>query len=195
MNFLANAPSFLRDFFKALFELPFFGKLLAQFLGFDDEKDATAKLDEELRQRKSLGALREFGQVKNLEGQVRDGKNKGEIKMLEGKDLSGIDRKSLERFFQFTKEAKAKDATKEFWSEIFNDGKVTIKGAGAEGKDEIYELKEKITEKDLDDNYKSLYKKLNKLADIRADRERDEREQENKAPAAPAPAPQNTPAQ
>jgi hypothetical protein len=79
MNFLAEAPSFLVEFFKWLLSFDFIAKLL----GYKDGTDALGLIDEELKQRKSLNILREFGKVTPLEGgQSKDGKYSGKIDIL-----------------------------------------------------------------------------------------------------------------
>lgn len=82
MDFLASGPDFLKDIFRWLLELPFIGKMLAMFLGYSNQKEAISGLDEELRQRKSLNTLREFGMVTDVDGKVREGKYMGKIDLL-----------------------------------------------------------------------------------------------------------------
>lgn len=95
--------------------------------------------------------------------------------MLEGKDLSLVKHKNLINFFKFTKE-QGLDMDASFWSEIFNEGKVAVKGEKGE-KDTVFELSSKITERDLDKNFEGLYKKLNELQD---ESERRNKEEVNK---------------
>lgn len=83
MEFLANGPGFLVDFLRWIFEsLPFLGNIIAKMMGYRDIDDANKGLDDELRQRKSLGVLREFGRVTEVTGAVRDGKHMGKIELL-----------------------------------------------------------------------------------------------------------------
>jgi len=165
MNFLANAPSFLVDFFKWLLSFDF----IAKFLGYNGtQEEREWQLDNELKQRRSLGILQEFGQVSDVrEGKIentkKSGKYSGDIKTLEGKDLSGISRKKLTPFFQFTKEEGVDIETKEFWMGVFNEGKIV--GKNSKWEIEEYRLKKIINSKDLDKNYEGLYEKLNDLLD------------------------------
>lgn len=159
MDFLANAPSFLVDFFKWLLSFDFIAKLLG-YSGTKEEKES--QFEEERRQRKSLGLLREFGKVTSVEGKTRDGENSGKIKMLEGHDLSKISRKRLSDFFTFTKEEKI-DMGAHFWVELFNTGKITVKQEGKE--DMVHELKSAIKPEDLEKDFEGLYAKLNSFHD------------------------------
>lgn len=63
MDFLVNAPSFLVDFFKWLLSFDFIAKIFG-YTGNENERNA--QLDEELKQRRSLGILREFGRVPDI---------------------------------------------------------------------------------------------------------------------------------
>lgn len=157
MDFLANAPSFLVDFFKWLISFDFVAKLLG-YSGTKEERES--QFEDERRERRSLGLLREFGKVTSIEGETRDGQNSGKIKILEGQDLSKINRKRLKEFFVFTKE-EGINMDAHFWVELFNTGKITVKREGKE--DMVYELKSSIKPEDLEKDFEGLYSKLNHL--------------------------------
>lgn len=190
MNFLANAPSIFVEFFKWILQFDF----IAKFFGYTgSEAEQGAKLDEELKQRRSLGILREFGKVTDMKEKERVGEYSGKIDLLKGKDLSKISRTKLAPFFAFTKEEGVKVETPDFWTGIFNKGQIV--GKDAEGKNIIYPMSE-IKASDLEDNFKGLYEKLNKLKDQNAAkkaRQAYEQEQQKKAnspesePKAPTP--------
>lgn len=163
MDFIASGPDFLRNILKWIFEkLPFIGNMLASFLQYKDSDDALRWIDDELRQRRSLSVLRQFGRVTDMEGKEKDGEYTGKIDILKGKDLSGIKRKKLSDFFTFTREEGIDEATPDFWISVFNDGKITTKDK--DGKEQVYEIG-KITGGDLEKNFEGLYGKLNALYD------------------------------
>lgn len=167
MNFLANAPSFLVDFFKWLLSFDFIAKIF-WYSGTKEERAAT--LDEELKQRRSLGILKEFGDVPDTstgkaEGAKKPGESSGKIPVLRWVDLSGLRRDKLADFFIFTKEEGIDIETKEFWMGVFNDGKIVGK-KDAEGKETSYRI-DPIKEGDLKDNFKGLYEKLNGFKVVR----------------------------
>lgn len=81
MDFVATAPNWMQDIFKWLLSLPFIGNLLASFLGYKDGTEALTGMGEELRQRKSVLALKEF-RTQNPDGSKHEGKYAGKIDIL-----------------------------------------------------------------------------------------------------------------
>lgn len=73
MNFLANAPDFMVNFFKWLLSFDF----IAKFFGYPGtEEERNALFDEERRQRRSLLLLKEFGKVHEEEtGKLKNGRH------------------------------------------------------------------------------------------------------------------------
>lgn len=180
MNFLAHAPDFLVTFFKWLISFDFIAKLLG-YSGTETERNW--QLDEELRQRKSIITLREFGKVSDIsegkiEGTKKEGKYSGKIKILEGQDLSWLKRDKLVDFFMFTAEEKIDATTPDFWMGVFNKSEVIVKD-DKEG-DITYTLEKPIGSKDLDKDFEGLYKKLNSF--LGQKRKRDFKEQQAKKP-------------
>lgn len=163
MNFLANAPSFLVDFFKWLLSFDFIAKIFG-YSGTKEDREAT--LDEELKQRRSLGILKEFGDIPDTsewkaEGAKKSGESSGKIPMLRWVDLSGLRRDKLADFFIFTKEEGIDIETKEFWMGVFNDGKIMVKKE--DGTTEEYAIQWGIKKGDFEKNFKGLYEKLNNI--------------------------------
>jgi len=68
MNFLSVAPNWVQGVLKWLLE-SVFGNFLALFLGYSSKKEALAGMGEELRQRKSLMVLRQFGEIVSTDDQ------------------------------------------------------------------------------------------------------------------------------
>lgn len=171
MDALANAPSTLKDIFRWMLELPLIGKMLAMFLGYKDQKEASESIDEELRQRKSLSVLREFGDITPPEGwPSRGGKYAGKISILKGQDLSKLSRKKLAPFFSFTASEGIDATNPDFWIRVFEKGEIIKKDEkGAEMK---YTLEKSIRSDDLNKDFDGLYAKLNKLHDIVDDKKR-----------------------
>ncbi len=86
MNFLSIAPSWVQSILKWLLE-SVFGNFLALFLGYSSKEEALSGMGEELKQRKSLMALRQFGEIVSTDDQGKEqkkpGKKSKEIKILE----------------------------------------------------------------------------------------------------------------
>lgn len=125
-------------------------------------------MGEELKQRKSLMALRQFGEIVSTDDQGKEQKKPGKrmegnngIEILKGQDLSKIDRKKLKPFFEFTKQEGIDMDVETFWTNIFNNQKIVGK-KDAEGRETVYKVTE-IKADDLKDDFKGLYEKLNSL--------------------------------
>lgn len=163
MDFIAIAPSWVQSILTWLLK-SVFGDFLASFLGYANGKEALTGMGEELKQRKSIVDLRQFGDITSADEQGKEqkkpGKRSKEIKMLEGKDLSKIDRKKLNPFFEFTQVEKVDINAKDFWTDIFNNKKII--GKDTDGKETSYVVAE-IKEDDLKDDFKGFYEKLNGL--------------------------------
>lgn len=119
MDMVATAPEWMQNIFKWLLKLPIIGNLLAGFLGYKDGSDALGLMDEELRQRRSIVTLREFGKKPGADGKETDGKYAGKISALKGMDLSGLSHKKMKDFFAFTASVGMAAVTPDQWISIF----------------------------------------------------------------------------
>ncbi len=72
---VSKLPNFLSDklfgLLELLMKLPFIGALIAGFLGYGSVDSALEGTREEVRRRKSLNALREYGKKKKKKGNLK----------------------------------------------------------------------------------------------------------------------------